>query len=241
MHQHVARDVLNIETLIDRINWQQELWSSDRLTDRQLNVYTTADIDLFHVEFRSLFDYLARLICIVANKPGQVPTDSSFESLSNWAGNPDKNPSAKLGDDLVTVIKSADWFPLIRTVRNSNIHYGAETLVFYDKYRVLFQTYTGGGRDKIIDLPEFMYNANIVDFELYAGVFYGYLIDYLEDVARAVYPRLGLTQREGGTRHHNPGIVTARRWMEVACQTAQRTTPAAAVEAGDPGKSQLTS
>lgn len=220
-HQYVAKDVWNIETLFDRINWQRELWSSGQLDDGRWNVFTTADIDLFHVEFRSLFDYLSRLLVAVANKPGQVPKDASFERLSNWAGNADNRPSEKLGEDLVSVIKIADWFPLIRMIRNSTVHYGAETLVFYDKPRILFQTYNGGGRDKIIDLSELMYNSNVVDFELYAGVFYGYLIDYLEEVAKCVYLRLGLTRREGGTRHHNSGIATAKRWMEAVQQARQ--------------------
>lgn len=181
-------------------------------------MYTTADIDLFHIEFRSLFDYLARLLGAVADTPGQVPREASFERWSNWAGDAANKPADKLGGDIVTVIKTADWFPLIRKVRNSTVHSGAETLVFYDKPRVLFQTYDDGGRDKLIDLPEVMFNPNVVDFELYAGVFYGYLIDYLEDVARVVYARLGLPRRAGGTRHHNPGITTARRWMEAAVQ-----------------------
>jgi hypothetical protein len=211
----VAHDVWNIETLLDRINWQCELWSANQMTDGRWNVYITADIDLFHVEFRSLFDYLARLIRALANKPGQVPEEASFEKLTNWVVKPENTAQQRLGEELVKVVTAADWFPLIRQVRNDLVHRGAETLVFYDKPRVLFQTYTGG-REKIIDIPELMHNPNVVDFERYAAVFYGYLIDYLEEVASVVYLRLGLKRREGGSRHHNPGIATAKRWMESA-------------------------
>jgi hypothetical protein len=98
--------------------------------------------------------------------------------------------------------------------------------VFFDKPRVLFQIYDSG-QNKIVDLPELMYNENVVDFELYAGLYYGYLIDYLEDIAKAVYFRLGLKRQEGGSRHHNPGIATAKRWMEsTVLKLKQRQAPA---------------
>lgn len=217
----ISEDLWNIETLLDRINWQCELWVADNLCDARWNVYVTADIDLFHVEFRSLFDYLARLIRALAEKPGQVPDEASFERLANWVKKSDTNANSRLGNELAAVVRSAEWFPLIRQVRNDIVHRGASTLVFYEKPRVLFQTYNCE-EARLIALPEVMYNDNVVDFELYAAVFYGYLLDYLEEIANLAYERMNLERVEGRSRHYNLGLTTARRWLMNAIEKMGR-------------------
>lgn len=208
----IAQDLWNMETLLDRLNWQRELWIKNELTDGRWRIFTTADIDLFHVEFRSLFDYVARLVRVIADKPGSVPDDASFEKLSNWVAKSDSNV-ARIGEDIAEMIGKADWFKGLREVRNEVVHQGADTLVFYDKPRILFQVHDSR-MTRLIDIPEVAYNSNVVDFELYAAVFYSYLIAFLEDMAEVVYRRLGLDRRIGATRQYNRGIEVAKTWME---------------------------
>lgn len=38
----------------------------------------------------------------------------------------------------------------------------------------------------MVSIPEIMYNKNVADFELYAGMYFGYLIAFLEDFATAI-------------------------------------------------------
>src|SRR5262249_48674712 len=142
------------------------------------NLFTTADIDLFHVEFRSLFDYVARLLRGISDRPKNVPDDRSFEALGKWIAKPGNG--RRIGEEVADLIKKANWFGKIKEVRDEIVHRGGETLVFFEKPHILFQTYKR--HEKLLDLPGVMYNPNVVDFELYASVLYAYLIDYLEDM-----------------------------------------------------------
>ena len=72
-----------------------------------------------------------------------------------------------------------------------NIHRGGFTLVFLEKNRILFQVYEAGYKGKIL-IPEIMFNENVADFELYAGLYFGNLIAYLEEVSETIDKHLTL-------------------------------------------------
>ena len=53
----------------------------------------------------------------------------------------------------------------------------------------MFQV-SGEGYSNIVNIPEVMYNENVADFELYAGMYYGYLIAFLESFSEVMKNRL---------------------------------------------------
>lgn len=71
--------------------------------------FTACDIDLFHVQLRSIFDYLAKLIMFFAAKPDQVGTKKLFRKLQEWLKR-ESSDSTRLGVDLAAVVEDCDWF-----------------------------------------------------------------------------------------------------------------------------------
>ena len=208
----ISQDMSNIATLVERLEWQRGLWVTGTIDQLRWFRYACADIDLFHVEYRSIFDYLAQLLGLLADSPGQSP--SSFEKLKNWLEGPNADANtAKIGKELADLVCACDWFHDLREVRNLNVHQGGQTLVFLDKPKILFQVLAANkGR---IRIPEVMDNENVANFELYAGVFVGYLLAYLEDVATVVYCRLGMSRAGRGISQY-PGIEVVRNWLQQA-------------------------
>lgn len=86
-------------------------------------------------------------------------------------------------------------------------------MVFFVKWKIVFQTHMGAQR--LVSIPDLMYNANTVDFELYGAVLYGYLLDYLEEVAEVIYKRLGL-ERKANAWASGPDLIVLRTWIEYA-------------------------
>ena len=62
------------------------------------------------------------------------------------------------------------------------------TLVFLEKDRILFQVQKGD--QDLVRITEIMFNDNVVDFDLYAGTYFGYFIAFLEDFAVTIKKRL---------------------------------------------------
>lgn len=212
----IQQDIFNLETLLDRLEWQRQLWKNDEISDGRWQSFTTADIDMFHVEFRSIFDYIAQLLQSISDTPGSVPTGVSFEKLTNWTNKSESNV-ARIGKDISDLVQQAGWFKELKHVRDQVVHRGGETLVFFEKPRILFQVHDIGLKG-LIDFSEVAYNQNVIDFELYAAVFYGYLVTFLEDVATTVFKRLKLERPIGSTRHFNGGIKVAKSWLENAVE-----------------------
>lgn len=98
------------------------------------------------------------------------------------------NNSKKLGPELAELVFSIDWFDDLKNIRDINVHQGGVTIVFLEKNRILFQAVKSF--KNLISFSEIMYNENVVDFELYAAIYFGYLIAFLEDFAKAIENRL---------------------------------------------------
>ena len=180
----VTQDLWNLETLVFRLNWQKELFSGSQLDKSLWLQFAACDIDLFHVQLRSIFDYLAKLIMFFAAKSGQVGTEMSFRELQEWLI---KNPgnAKRLGVDLATVVADCHWFGLIRDVRDSIVHRGGMVLVFPEHGRILFQV-NEGFRNKV-HINGIMYNENVVNFELYAAILIGYLFHIISKMWQMYY------------------------------------------------------
>jgi hypothetical protein len=146
--QYISQDISNIETITTRLEWQRDLWSKGDLDIGKWMSYAGCDIDFFHIEMRSIFDYVAKVIQRVSNQPEQVP-DKSFNDLRTWLSK-SRDTSKLLGEDLAELVLSVDWFDDLKNVRDVNVHQGGMTLVFLEKDRILFQILKGYNRFRIL-------------------------------------------------------------------------------------------
>lgn len=205
----LQQHIWNLETIVLKLAWQRDLWSKGRLDEINWMMFAKCDINYFHVEFRSLFDHLPKIMSIVSDSPGQIKS-RSFQKLRNWLAKSDKNVR-KLGKDLAQLVLSCEWFDDLKAIRESLIHRGGFTLVFLEKDRILFQVHEGISRKVLI--PEVMFNKNVVDFELYAGLYLGYLIAYLEEVSEIILNRLNLKSM-GNPRSYHSGLRVVSDWIK---------------------------
>ncbi|PWU78859.1 MAG: hypothetical protein DLM72_20325 [Candidatus Nitrosopolaris wilkensis] len=128
-------DLWNIATVCHRLIWQQTLRDEGRLDDELWRFYGSADIDLFFGKYRSILDNVAQVIKTTTSAPMTVP--QSFNDLLTWL----KNSSNRrlINEKYIKLVESWDWFNLIKKIRDSIEHEGAETVVDYDKHNVLFK------------------------------------------------------------------------------------------------------
>ena len=129
---HITQDIWNIETLVFRLNWQKELFSGNQLNKILWMQFAACDIDLFHVELRSVFDYLAKLILFFTVKSGEVDTKMSFRELQQWLTR-NRGNAKRLGVDLANVVADCDWFVVLRDVPDSIVHRGGSVIFFQSK------------------------------------------------------------------------------------------------------------
>lgn len=105
-------------------------------------------------------------------------------------------------------------------IRDSIEHQGAETNVDYNRDRVLFivssldSSYTHVPGKNLINISEIK-DDNFSDFELFAGIYVGYLIWFLEKLSLIINEDLGLSQSSDDRSYH-PGFSTIRTWIECA-------------------------
>ncbi len=212
-----AQDFDNLLTIVLRLDWQKGLWARGDLNDIHWIKFVEADVHLLHVEFRSLFDYLAPIIRHVSDKPGQVRIGesngtASFEKLWNWTTE-SKGNANRLGSDLAAIVGSCGWFKDLRGVRNTLVHQGGTaTALVEERGRILFQVHDRNFLDRVL-IEEVMYRDNIVDFERYAGMYLGYLLDLLDEVGCAVHERLALEDKSRLITYRHPALRVVRDWM----------------------------
>jgi hypothetical protein len=133
----------------------------------------------------------------------------SFRALKDWVVK--KRNSEIIGSDLAKLVHSCNWFDDLKELRESIVHYGAQTLVFLEKDRILFQIYSGGNSS--ILTREIMFNDNVADFELYSGLYTGYLISYLDEVAEAIRKRSSLHESNINAHSYNIGLKVLAEWI----------------------------
>jgi hypothetical protein len=221
--RYIDQDLWDIETLVERIEWSRTLWVDDQLDVGRWARFTALDIDSFHVTIRSLFDYAAYLLCLISDKPGQMPLprdacsaltgQASFQELRTWAAMPSsgKRASARF----IAAIRDCEWFETVREVRNTIIHYGGGSFVIHEKPTVAFQATRGGDHSYILSIPEVMHNEHVVGFNLYAGLIYANLLDFLEEVGALIFDWLSvpLETVEERSRSQHPGMRLGREWI----------------------------
>lgn len=208
---HVSRinqALWGVFTSAERVEWQRKMFFEGHLPGLTWIFFAGADVASFHVTLRSLFDHVARLIGLCADKNGQVP-DESFRELRNWAAKPGND--IRLGKDLTRLVLSADWFDAMRGVRDSIVHHGGQPIVFPPENGVWFQVV--GARVKGVLEPGLMPNENVVDFELYAGKYVGYTLGFLDRVAAIARQRYGRPEHSNLAWASVGGMSTVHGWM----------------------------
>lgn len=186
--QYILNDIQIIETITDRMAWQNDLRTSNQLNEWKWMSFSECDINLFNIHIRSIFDYCAKIIQRSADNPKSCDMNS-FNELKNWLAKNPENNSKILGDELAKLVLSVDWFEEIKTLRDEVMHRGGKVIVMSDEGKVLFQIMKSRYA-YLISIPEIMYNENLVYFEPYAGLYFGYLIAFLEELASIIEKRL---------------------------------------------------
>ena len=142
--QKIQQDIWNVCALVTRMEWFRTLAIQDKALNDSFywNLFTTVDIEHFHVELRSILDYTANILVSIAPKPGQVKK-KSFDKLYHWL---QKKPHHEdiLGKEASKLVLSVPWYSELRDIRNSVLHSGAFTLVYGSPNDgILFQVHSG--------------------------------------------------------------------------------------------------
>jgi hypothetical protein len=174
-------------------------------------LYGSIDIESFHVQLRSMFDYFAKCAGLLATKSGQAP--SSFNDLLKWARS-SKNHNAA-GPAVLCLINDVAWFPKLRDVRDGAVHRGVRTLVFFERSeKQLFQV---GLSDFDTELGSSFLATNengVVDFRLYAAAILVETLDLLERLGAELLKQLPATLA-GESRVGVPGLEVAAEYLDL--------------------------
>ncbi len=206
-YEHSHKDVWNLQTIIQRSAWQKWLVTSGNLPSDVVVNYLACDIDLFHVQYRSLFDRLAKIIGLLSGRPHVVP--DSFRKLKEWLGK--SGNSQRIGPQLAQFITSCHWFDGLREIRDSIVHRYGRTLVSLKGDKIFFQV---RGLKNNVSLPKVVFNDDLVDFELYSGLMMGYLLAYLENLAAITREKLKLQEYNVELRNFHGGLRFIRPWIQ---------------------------
>ena len=74
--QFIEQDFRNLLTIYAKVDWIFKQHSEGHLNEADASLYLATDIDMFHVEFRSLFDYLAAAVHSIAIAPAEVSANN---------------------------------------------------------------------------------------------------------------------------------------------------------------------
>ena len=207
----IIQDIWKIFTIIHRLNWFREQAVKDKALDNMWLPYASVDIEHFHVEFRSIMNYVAEVISYASNRRGQIP--ESFRRLSSWVKESPGNRK-RIGDGLAKVVESAFWFPAIRGVRDSLLHRGSFTFIFGSPNDgILFQVVIKGSTD-IIFHEQLMLNRSCVFFDRYAAMYLAYLFCFLESLSGVLYEVLNIDHTEENAGYSFLGSRIVSMWME---------------------------
>ncbi len=212
--RYISQDLSNILIIINKLDWERDLWVKGALPNETWLYFASTDIDIFHVELRSIFDYIAEIIQAQSSHPTNVP--KSFEKLRVRLEREIKENRNDLwkniGEGFCKLVLSCNWFEDIKDVRDANIHTGARTLIFLDKPKILFQMYQGW--NKKVNKEELMENDSVVNFEFYAGLYICYLLTFLDEFANLLFLRYSIPKVELKGGHQNTGFGVLEKWAE---------------------------
>lgn len=206
----ITQDLWNISTIIDRLDWMwHESLKNDYLRQRWSS-FVAVDIEHFHIEMRSIMDYVAELFA--ESLPARSQTPKSFERLINWI---DKNPGA-VGSEKDDLVRSAIWFNDILVIRNHTIHWGARTAVFEGPEEgILFQVHGDDIRQWLAQQSSFtVYNENgVIYFDRYATLYVSHLLVFLKNLSQIPISVNHAPSSVGTTKNYSAGFCVIKGWM----------------------------
>lgn len=201
----VIQDVWNISVFLERIEWMRQKVVRGELEEQRWLHYAQVDISSFHVELRSLMDYVAESIALVYMLNGKLP--KSFDRVRERV---DKYKS-KLDIRMVELLNDTKWFSDIRHIRNSLVHHGNDSMVFFGaEVGTLFQVSDGFVEDKI-NIEWLMYNENVAYFEKYAALYFSHLLVFLDEIGAIFLDKLKIRIRSMKLRA--PGFAVINGWI----------------------------
>jgi len=214
----VTQNEWNMLTCIQRLEWMRIAAGGDGHIASNWYNYASADIEYWHVSFRSLLDYVALVLLLLAGRKAEKP---SFHKLHGKCTSGDekkvKSVTDEIGPDAVELLQSATWFNQILRVRTSIVHRGGHTLVFGGPSNgILFQVY-GGFWQNLVAAEPWMFNDNVAYFDRYAAHLMSHLIIFLERFASTVARRYGLFPLpERDARNCHDGFKVLRAWIDAS-------------------------
>ena len=219
----INQDIWNICTLVSRMEWFRNLAIIDQWAEKNpilWNQFTSLDIEHFYIELRSVLDYIATALSGLAIRPKQTPT--SFDDLSKWlVGKNSDDHKKKLGTDGVSIVESASWYPEIRRIRDSILHYGSNAFVFGGPNDgILFQVFHG--RNKFIIQEPLMWNENVVDFQLYASLYFARIFILLGRLGDLICSRVPEVKGLSNARNNYRGIDILADWINRLIKKLER-------------------
>lgn len=207
-HLHaVSQDIWNIATLVERLEWSRH-WAIENDDINRWRIYAQLDIAHIWYEFRSLLDHIACAFGELSQAPGTMP--ESFEKLVNNR----ERYRAPLGAMYTPLSRDFTWFYDLRAMRTAVAHRGAEPVVFGDpEHGILFQLHNDNYR-KLILVPEFMHNPNVVMFEPYIAYHFAELLSLLEAISVAAVSHIHLNAPMRTVKSYCPGYDQIVVWMK---------------------------
>lgn len=210
----VHSDLLSILTVCHRLDFERECYKQDVISGDLWRHYASADIDLFFVKYRSLYDNISQIIKVI--NEGKTP--DSFSELRNRI----MSNRITLGESWSKLLRECFWFDDIRNTRVAIEHHAAESNVAYNSDEILFKVSSlGFGLDGLPErniikaplLPGSTDSDGFANFTMYAGVYVGYMISTLEELANLVYQEIPKANNVTGIKDCHPGYALIRNWI----------------------------
>jgi hypothetical protein len=214
-HHHLTSALVfrdHLLTVLCKVVWLNNHREPENLDSQSWISFAATDIVTFHVLIRSLFDELASLASGVAPQGG-VNRDS-FAKLRTWLRTGPDNVH-KLGEDLANVILDCEWFESLRRVRDDLVHHGAQTFVFPEPGRILFQIHLGPSA--LVQMPKaVMFNESVVDFTTYSALTMARLMVFLDAFSEVVFTMSDDVRsvRNAGVGSIHPGLGILAFWLQ---------------------------
>lgn len=224
--RHIHHDLWQAACLVSRLEWMRAMCLEKKLDESLWRHYSQLDIQAFLVDLRSMMDYSVVMIDSFAPKPNQLP--DSFRKLRESV---DKY-GARLPKGVETLLKSANWFDSIRSIRDALVHQGAEPMVFCGAADgILFQIHTAKTYP-FFSRSGFMYNENVVYFDRFAAWAMAHTLCFLDSLGHLFYEHTRQEKSVGPASSYCMGFDELRRWMR-SFSHAMRVDSAAGVPASE--------
>lgn len=210
--RNISQDIWNVCTLAARLEWfSGQVIANDSFQSSVLwSLSAGLDIELFNIELRSILDYAARILGDMANQKGTVP-DKSFADLYGWLQKNPRMNTYSLGEEATTLVLSASWYSELRAIRTAIIHHGAHVLVFGPKPGIHFLLVDEF--KPLMNWGPLMWNENLVDFELYAGLYFARTLVFLEGLGQLLVARIPNQLTEPQARANFIGLGILKQWI----------------------------